>query len=53
MLEYSIWSETNGNETSWFWLVDDAETNVAGGIENTEQEAMTEIRKYIPNANQN
>lgn len=52
-MNYSIWSETIGNETRWFWIVDevdDTETTVAGGIENTKQEAMTEIRKYIPNA---
>ena len=50
--EYSLWSKTPGDEIRWFWIIDEVddteEKTVASGIENTKEEAETEIRKYIP-----
>lgn len=52
--EYSLWSETAGNETKWFWIIDEVndkeEKTVASGIKNTKAEAIQEIRKYCPDA---
>lgn len=53
-LEYSIWSETNCNETKWFWIIDEVSDNptqlektIAGGIEDTQEQAL---KKYAPDA---
>lgn len=51
MRYYSLWSEKDGKQNKWFWIVDEdingEEKVIASGIENTKKEAKQQIKKYI------